>query len=135
MAEKREKYCGRFRKAIDARKLSSTEACKLAGMMQWAQSLQYGRVGRAYLWAIYHRANHEHNLIHVNEALLTALRGCLVLLMHAPGVKLASETWDMQEPVLPYVDAAGQPGTLAGVLLIDGRWQYFATTARADWPV
>ena len=35
---KRIKYCKRFKHAIVAKRVSSTEAAKLAGVMQWAQS-------------------------------------------------------------------------------------------------
>jgi len=42
---KREKYIKRFQAIVHSRQLSSAYACKLAGAMQWSQSLMFGRVG------------------------------------------------------------------------------------------
>ena len=80
---KQDKYCNRIAKVLSKERLGSAEACKIAGVMQWAQSLMFGRVGRAFLWPIYQRANYEHDMFLLGSSLRTALMGSLLLLRNA----------------------------------------------------
>ena len=93
--------------------------------MQWAQSLQYGHVGRAYLGAFCQRPKREHGKCHANEVLSTALRVCLLLLTHAHGRTLESQRWHAQELAIIYVDAADMDGRVEYAFM-DGRVEYFA---------
>ena len=124
---KREKYIKRFWASIREEKLSSPTACKLAGVMQWAQCVLFGRVGRAFLWPIYQRANYEHDQYKVGEVLDNALRGCLALLLHGQCRTILPDGWDSRPPLRIYVDAAGKPPCIAGVAFLDDSTEYFAT--------
>lgn len=77
---KRQKYKRRIEAALWAQELSAEEASKLASWSNWAASLMWGRVGKAFLWPIYNRANRQKGQTKLTEVLQFALEGLWHLL-------------------------------------------------------
>ena len=72
---RKEKLCKLIKATVEENKLSATDAAALAGKLSFAQSVLFGRLGRAYLKPIYSRSGSPLSMkpLKLNEELRQAL--------------------------------------------------------------
>ena len=130
--DKKQKYIERLRNWSTQDQLPPDIAAKIAGYSQVLDSAHFGRVARAYLWPIYHRANHYAE----DSSMTPALRFSIIAiakLMEDSKPRLLRPL--VQRPIIRiYGDARGSPEHLAAVAFApDGTAHYWSSPVQPSW--